>query len=233
MMSDGPFLRRERMEALYRLGGWHENRINHHVFLADGGSRHVIGGKEERDGFVIRSPVKEVRWDPDTVFPERRPAHSSPDDCVYCGACAGSCPTGAITIGGSSESFDLDEDTCVDCGACYHNCPAEHVYWDKIRDRMFETGKVDSGPLGPVREIRVGRAIDTHVMSAGQHGGVATALLLSFIRSGEAHAAIVTTRERNWITYPIISGSAEEIIDSAGVKSTIVPRVIHAQVRHR
>lgn len=48
-------------------------------------------------------------------------AHEINDDCVKCGACAGTCPVEAITEGDSK--FVVDADKCVDCGACEGACP--------------------------------------------------------------------------------------------------------------
>jgi len=39
--------------------------------------------------------------------------HVVSDECVKCGACEATCPTGAITEG----------DACIDCGACESVCP--------------------------------------------------------------------------------------------------------------
>ncbi len=40
--------------------------------------------------------------------------------CVACGACAGECPCGAITI----EDFAVvDAEACASCGACADACP--------------------------------------------------------------------------------------------------------------
>ena len=38
------------------------------------------------------------------------------DTCVSCGACAGTCPVGAIAEG--DGKFEIDASTCVSCGAC-------------------------------------------------------------------------------------------------------------------
>lgn len=43
------------------------------------------------------------------------------DACVSCGACAGECPTDAISQGDSQ--YVIDADACVDCGACEAACP--------------------------------------------------------------------------------------------------------------
>lgn len=44
------------------------------------------------------------------------------DGCLTCGACADTCPVGAISAG--DDKYVIDADTCIDCGACEAGCPA-------------------------------------------------------------------------------------------------------------
>lgn len=41
--------------------------------------------------------------------------------CLYCGACAGVCPTQAITL--KDTRISIDETKCISCGACVKICP--------------------------------------------------------------------------------------------------------------
>ncbi|MDR0948571.1 MAG: 4Fe-4S binding protein [Lachnospiraceae bacterium] len=43
------------------------------------------------------------------------------DSCVSCGACAATCPVGAISDGGSK--YEIDPEKCISCGACAGVCP--------------------------------------------------------------------------------------------------------------
>ena len=47
------------------------------------------------------------------------------DDCISCGACAGDCPTGAISEG--ANHYEIDAATCIDCGACADTCPTSAI----------------------------------------------------------------------------------------------------------
>lgn len=48
-------------------------------------------------------------------------AHVITDECLKCGACAGTCPVEAISEG--ADKYVVNPDTCIDCGACEDACP--------------------------------------------------------------------------------------------------------------
>ncbi|MHB1549545.1 MAG: indolepyruvate ferredoxin oxidoreductase subunit alpha [Acidimicrobiales bacterium] len=53
------------------------------------------------------------------------------DECIGCGGCEYSCPTGALTKTDSFLGvFTIDPYTCDDCGECVRKCPVECIVPD-------------------------------------------------------------------------------------------------------
>lgn len=48
--------------------------------------------------------------------------------CIACGACADTCPVGAISEG--EDKYIIDADACISCGACADTCPTESIEED-------------------------------------------------------------------------------------------------------
>ena len=55
----------------------------------------------------------------------KKMAHLITDECIACGACADTCPVGAISLG--ENGIYVINDECVDCGACEDGCPVAAI----------------------------------------------------------------------------------------------------------
>ena len=51
-------------------------------------------------------------------------AYKISDECSGCGACAGDCPSDAISEG---SPYVIDASACSGCGACADICPMEAI----------------------------------------------------------------------------------------------------------
>lgn len=73
---------------------------------------------------------------------KQRPAlapETNSSNCTLCGACAESCPTGAITV---NRNVFTDAEKCIWCCACIKQCPEQARTFDveiiqTIRERLF------------------------------------------------------------------------------------------------
>lgn len=58
-------------------------------------------------------------------YPERSRGHIEIDidDCILCGLCSRSCPSGALTVDRAAGKWSIDRFDCVQCGYCVEKCP--------------------------------------------------------------------------------------------------------------
>ena len=47
--------------------------------------------------------------------------------CIVCTLCAKKCPTGAITVDRSANTWQIDRFMCIQCGACAEGCKPRQV----------------------------------------------------------------------------------------------------------
>ena len=58
-------------------------------------------------------------------YPKRSRGHIEIDidDCILCGLCSRSCPSGALTVDRVAGKWNIDRFDCVQCGYCVEKCP--------------------------------------------------------------------------------------------------------------
>lgn len=79
--------------------------------IPDGATLRNLPGPHVPGNFPYREGVQAAAISPETV----------PADCVLCGECARSCPTGAISL--TDDLVETDKTLCLRCCACIRACP--------------------------------------------------------------------------------------------------------------
>ena len=108
--------------------------------------------------------------------------------CNSCGACFAACSHGSIsyieTVGGYLFPR-INTETCTHCGLCYEVCPGVH-FGKSLIARM-----PDDPFVGDIISCHAGKAINKMVFDNSQSGGIATALLVQLLATGQISGAIV------------------------------------------
>lgn len=116
--------------------------------------------------------------------------------CCGCGACVGVCPFGALSIDiFKSHVPAIDESMCSGCGLCLDVCPGQGypvVQWS-ARHCDEETSML--AKRGPVRRYLKGHSTDPDVRLNSASGGIATALLLHLLETGQVDEVAVIGME--------------------------------------
>ena len=87
-------------------------------------SHYVVGSMPWLKSRVISSLFRRFMAGPGS----RTEFHVS-DDCIGCGLCARSCPTGTVTMQDGRPVWGRG---CVQCTACINRCPVRAIDWGKI-----------------------------------------------------------------------------------------------------
>jgi coenzyme F420 hydrogenase subunit beta len=148
--------------------------------------------------------------------------------CSGCGACAGICPQGAITIDyPSSYKPVIEESKCTLCNLCYQICPGKG--WPAVEwaTRVCVDDGTGMHPkFGPLKKIFLGRSTNSKIHLNGASGGVATSLLLYLLETNKVEAVAIVALEKG---YPVlrITDDPKVILSSSGSKYSPVPVMEH------
>ena len=132
--------------------------------------------------------------------------------CTACGACAGICPSHAVSIITNTAGYllaHINADVCNNCGKCLKICPSnpENTPYVNV-DEIFHGGCLAG---------YVGYATDPEIRKRSQSGGIVTALLCYLLEQKEIEGAIVNTLNRKTRRpEAIFAQSKDDIINACG-----------------
>lgn len=74
---------------------------------------------------LVHKPVTKMYPDKAIEYPERSRGHVeiTIDDCISCGMCVRSCPTGTLSVDRDAGTWTINRFDCVQCGFCVQKCP--------------------------------------------------------------------------------------------------------------
>ncbi len=75
--------------------------------------------------------------------------------CTLCMACAGTCPTGALSAGGGAPRLAFRESSCIQCGLCAEVCPEKVI---RLQPRLLCDPAMGETPI-VLREVEPFRCV--------------------------------------------------------------------------
>jgi coenzyme F420 hydrogenase subunit beta len=145
--------------------------------------------------------------------------------CHHCGACVAFCTAinyGALELGEDGRPRYRDKEKCIECGICHSICPEVSELDEDVKNLVSW-----QAPLGPIKRIALGRAVDPEVRARATDGGLVTGLLLHLFDRGRIDAAIVSRTVSPFQRQPWLALSREDIIAAAGFHFDTLPSLSH------
>src|SRR5687767_411050 len=152
--------------------------------------------------------------------------------CTGCAACVMACPRDVLGYdhATSYQPFNVEPTTPADscsfgekgCDICTRACP-------RFRDRelacdvaLFGRERRDDEPIGIASEVLLVRARDSETFTAGQDGGLVSALLIWGLETGRIDGALVSdfSTERTLDAVPAVVTDRAGVLRTAGSRYT-------------
>ncbi len=109
--------------------------------------------------------------------------------CHRCGACIGFCPVNTFDV---RDGYPVPVRDCIRCNICVRVCSGLKVDYPAIGRALYGEGYQFGSIAGPVRRAWVAHATDESLRRGGSSGGVVTAALVHWLRTGRIRGAVVT-----------------------------------------
>ncbi|MCD4827855.1 MAG: Coenzyme F420 hydrogenase/dehydrogenase, beta subunit C-terminal domain [Candidatus Cloacimonetes bacterium] len=117
--------------------------------------------------------------------------------CTGCGACAGVCPTGAISMTWDDYGDRVacvDESKCTECGLCLRICPGHELDYQQINEvsPRQENSQLLVG-IGSHQRCEIIYATDGESFRQATSGGIVRTLVADLLERGEIDGALMIT----------------------------------------
>lgn len=139
-----------------------------------------------------------------------------PGWCVSCGACVEMCPY----IKSQGDRVAVIHDCVLSDGNCYRVCPRTYTDYGYLAGEV--TGGIKDKALGGYRKILQARSTHPDISTAGQYGGVVSALAVTALEEGYADAALLTGSDGIY-PRPVLARNRQQVLGAAGSKYGICP----------
>ena len=142
------------------------------------------------------------------------------DLCTGCGMCVGLCPY----IKEMDEKIAIIERCGRMEGRCYRFCPRTATDLDALDEMVFGAKRADA-ILGSNKSLSMVKSEDAAVHSAGQYGGVVSALVIRALETGIIDAALLTrySERKGMLPRAFVARNREEVLACSGSKYTAAP----------
>ena len=147
--------------------------------------------------------------------------------CTGCAACIVACPhdvLGYNTADGAYKPFHLEDELgpggCTHglrgCTSCTRACPRFRGWEAEADTALFGRSRLPEEQAGMAQEVLLARARDPELQSAGQDGGVVSAILVWCLEHDRIDAALVSVLEGDGSGWRAVPGVARTAPGGAG-----------------
>jgi coenzyme F420 hydrogenase subunit beta len=154
--------------------------------------------------------------------------------CTGCSGCIIACPHDVLKYddtGGVYRPWKVEEDggpeDCTHgqrgCTMCTRACPRFREWETEIDEFLFGRARREDELAGVSEDVVLARATDPEIVSAGQDGGLVSALLIWALEHDVIDAALVSALEGgggSWKAVPAVARTRAEVLAAAGSRYT-------------
>lgn len=158
--------------------------------------------------------------------------------CTGCSGCVVACPQNALRLDRETWTPRLESEARVEdqvdrcrfgergCTLCTRACPRFGSWEPEADTERWSRPRHVEEVLGVHRRILMVEATDPAVISAGQDGGLGTAMLVYALDNGYIDGVLVSRYDDEMRTHPGIARTRDDLLACAGSRYTYSPNLL-------